>query len=258
MLHMARCARCALAEQKDRKDRHITCGQCGTEKDILAYPAILIKQAMAGRRMGDAWKCFDCYYPVCKGWKGRSCNKRPLHPPSHNSYEDGQYLCEQCRFPLCMGRDGNKPCTQERQKSQKYHIKEMPVWYCDKHRPQQPQACKACGAITRTTRTATMHQDIAGDWFCKQCAENHLVECASCGKQVNRNSYAEALNHKRQELWRCDECRHPPCAECGKKVEDVWHQGRGAQPFCRTCRADADVIRCIAFNYSHISSGTME
>ena len=243
MLHMARCARCELSEQKDRQETCLECAQCSAKKDLLEYPAILLKQFFAGRRIGDKWKCFDCYYPACQGWKGRSCNRRPLHVPPHSSYEDGAYLCEQCRYPACMGRDGDEPCTHQRQKDRKYHIKHMPVWYCDRHRPQEPQACKQCGEVTAIQRTATMHQDIAGDWFCKRCAQNHLMECADCGKQVNRNDYAEEVKHQSKGKWRCQQCRLPKCSNCPNSLTEVWNAGQGA-PLCSACLAQVVCASC--------------
>ncbi len=171
LMHNAWCARCTVNGMKDSEiQTQIECQRCHVKKRLPEFPAVALKEWLAGLRNQFRWRCFECQFPRCRG----PCKQRPLFPVPHNAIHEG-YFCETCRFPKCEGG-----CGAERPQSTKYHVKNRAKWICDKCRGEQVKCrdCKVSKPLKDYSKTIQTHP--RSHWRCLGC---QFPECVGCGEK---------------------------------------------------------------------------
>lgn len=68
LMHDARCARCVVNGIEEIETcQEVECQRCKVKKQLRDFPAVALKEWLAGLRHQFRWRCFECQFPRCSG-----------------------------------------------------------------------------------------------------------------------------------------------------------------------------------------------
>ena len=68
LMQDARCVRCVVNGIEEREaQQEVECQRWKVKKQLREFPAVALKEWLAGLRNQSRWRCFECQFPRCSG-----------------------------------------------------------------------------------------------------------------------------------------------------------------------------------------------